>query len=164
MDDNTAIEVEHAGTDNEQLRVLGTHGISILDLRQAMVHHDTAGWSISGVHYSYLTNGDRYDPRTWHTRPARGKQSLRPSGDTPVAPNSDVFSSYANDNGHPYSFSGTARELTATAAQRTTTATTFESNPTFRVHFARTRQTHAWTTDGRTTASLTDLRIAIAPA
>ncbi|MFC6600379.1 cyanophycinase [Kitasatospora paranensis] len=163
LDEDTAIEVENAGTRRESLRVLGSHGVSVLDLRNARTRQRDAGWSIDNVRYSYLTDGDRYNPLTWHAEPATGKTVLRADSATPVPSNNDVFYSVDNPEGTPYSFSGTARALTATTAQRTATATTYESAPTFQVTFTKTGATRAWTTDGHTAASLTELTIAIAP-
>jgi cyanophycinase len=163
LDEDTAVEVEHAGTRRESVRVLGTHGVAVLDLRGARTHRRDTGWGIDNVRYSYLTDGDRYDPRTWRAEPAAGKSLLHATAATPVPANTDVFYSVDNPHGTPYSFSGTARALTATTAQRTATATTYESAPTFQVTFARTGATRAWTTDGHTAASLTELTIAIAP-
>ncbi|MFE2916780.1 cyanophycinase [Kitasatospora indigofera] len=163
LDEDTAVEVEHAGTRQETLRVLGTHGVAVLDLRRARARTGTTGWSVDHVRYSYLTDGDRYDPRTWQARPADGKSPLRPAGTAPVPANTDVFYSVDNPDGVPYSFSGTARALVATTAQRSATATTYESAPGFRVTLTRTGDTRAWTTDGRTAASLTQLDMAVAP-
>ncbi|OKI29344.1 hypothetical protein A6A07_23430 [Streptomyces sp. CB03911] len=163
LDEDTAVEVEHTGTRQETLRVLGTHGVSVLDLRRARTHAGPGGWSVENVRYSYLTDGDRYDPRTWQARPADGKSPLRPTGTAPVPANTDVFSSVDNPDGVPYSFSGTARALAATTAQRSATATTYESAPAFRVTFTKAGDTRAWTTDGRTAASLSQLDIAVAP-
>ncbi|MET9613800.1 cyanophycinase [Kitasatospora indigofera] len=163
LDEDTAVEVEHAGTRQETLRVLGTHGVAVLDLRRARTRTGTTGWSVDHVRYSYLTDGDRYDPRTWQARPADGKSPLRPTGTAPVPANTDIFSSVDNPDGVPYSFSGTARALVATTAQRSATATTYESAPAFRVTLTRTGDTRAWTTDGHTAASLTQLELAVAP-
>ncbi|MGW2401065.1 cyanophycinase [Kitasatospora sp. NPDC001664] len=164
LDEDTAIEVENPGTHAEAIRVLGTHGVSVLDLRHARAATGPGGWRISGVAYGYLTDGDAYDPRTRRTTPAPGKRPLAPTVSAPVPANGDVFSSEANSAGTPYSFSRTARALTATTAQRTATATTWEGDPQFRVTFTRTGATRAHTTDGTTTATLTDLRVDITPA
>jgi cyanophycinase len=44
------------------MRVVGTNGVSILDLRSAVV---SGAWSISGVRWSYLVDGDGYDADRW---------------------------------------------------------------------------------------------------
>ncbi|QKW23126.1 cyanophycinase [Kitasatospora sp. NA04385] len=164
LDEDTAIEVEHAGTRAETLRVLGTHGVSVFDLRSARTGTTGGHWTIDGVRYSYLTDGDRYDPRTRHTQPAAGKHPLTRPSATPVPPNRDAFYSLDDPDGVPYSFSGTARALTATTAQRTATASTFESAPAFEVLFRKRGDTRAWTADGTTAASFTDLEVGVRPA
>lgn len=163
LDENTAIEVEHAGTRRESLRVLGTHGVSVFDLRSARTATVAGRWTIDGVRYSYLTDGDRYDPRTWQVQAADGKSALHPTAATPVPANPDAFYSIDNPNGVPYSFSGTARALTATTAQRTATATTYETGPAFETTFRRRGDTRAFTTDNTVSASFTDLEVAVHP-
>ncbi|GAA1072879.1 cyanophycinase [Kitasatospora arboriphila] len=164
LDENTAVEVEHTGGRNESLRVLGTHGVSVFDLRRARTRTVAGRWSIEGVRYSYLTRGDRYRPRTWQVQPAAGRRPLTAATDAPVPADHDVFCSVDNPDGVPYGFSGTARALTATTAQRTATATTYETGPAFAVRFERRGDTRAWTDDGTTTASLADLTVGIGPA
>ncbi|MFJ4675874.1 cyanophycinase [Kitasatospora sp. NPDC088783] len=163
LDEDTAIEVEHAGTRDETLRVLGTHGVTVLDLRHARARTTGGRWSVDGVRYSYLTDGDRYAPRTWTVRPAPAKGRLRPAGTAPVPANHDAFYSIDDPDGTPYSLSGTARALTAQRTRRTATATTYETGPAFTVTLQRRPDTRAWTLDGATAASFTDLDLAIAP-
>ncbi|MFC8722825.1 cyanophycinase [Kitasatospora sp. NPDC057198] len=164
LDEDTAIEVEHAGTRGESIRVLGTHGVSVFDLRAARTGTAAGHWTIDGVRYSYLTDGDRYDPRTWHARAGAGKRPLTAPSDTPVPPNHDAFYSVDDPDGRPYSFSGTARALAATTAQRTATAGTFESAPAFEVLLRKRGDTRAWTADGTTADSFTDLEVGVHPA
>ncbi|MEV4561591.1 cyanophycinase [Kitasatospora sp. NPDC049285] len=164
LDENTAIEVEHAGRYGETMRVIGTHGVSVFDLRSARTGTAGGRWTIDGVRYSYLTDGDRYDVRTWHVQAAEGKHPFTRLADTSVPANHDAFYSADDPDGVPYSFSGTARALNATSAQRTASATTFETGPTFETVFRKRGDTHAWTVDGTTAASFTDLEIGIHPA
>ncbi|MFC6599718.1 cyanophycinase [Kitasatospora paranensis] len=163
MDEDTAVEVEHAGTRAESVRVLGSHGVGVLDLRHARSRTDPAGWSVTGVAYSYLTDGDGYDPRTWQVIPADGKRRLRPTGTEPVPTDHDAFYAVDDPDGVPYAFSGTARALAATRVQRTATADTYESAPAFRITFTKRGDFRAWTADGSTAASFADLDLAIAP-
>ncbi|MFD9130544.1 cyanophycinase [Kitasatospora sp. NPDC059571] len=164
MDENTAVEVEHAGTPREALRVLGTHGVSVFDLRHARTSVVNGRWNIDGVRYGYLTDGDRYDVRAWRVEPADGKHRFTPTASTPVPANHDAFYSLDNPDGIAYSFSGTARSLTSTTAQRTAVATTYETRPTFAVEFAKRGDTRAWTADGATTVSFANLEVRIGPA
>ncbi|MFJ9523048.1 cyanophycinase [Kitasatospora sp. NPDC101801] len=163
LDEDTALEVENAGTRHESLRVLGNHGVSVLDLRHARASTGPGGWSIRSVGYTHLTDGDQYDPRSRRTRPAPAKRPFEPVSTAPVPANNDIFSSAADPSGTPYSFSGTARALIATTAQRTATATTWETVPGFRVTFTENPSARAYTADGATPATLTGLNIAIDP-
>ncbi|MCX5409175.1 cyanophycinase [Streptomyces sp. NBC_00335] len=163
LEENTALVVDDPSTPRERLRVLGPQGVAILDLRQARTHKNPqAGWALTGARYTYLSNGDRYDPHRWHIQPASGKRPLIPLTASPIPANSDVFYSPANPAGVPYSFLNTARAL-ATTTQRTTTAGTFESGPRFTVTFTKQPGFTAWTSDGATAHTVTGLRIAVAP-
>ncbi|GJF31362.1 hypothetical protein KNE206_40620 [Kitasatospora sp. NE20-6] len=164
LDEDTAVEVEDVGSRRESLRVLGTHGVSVFDLRHARSRTVGGRWSIAGVGYSYLTDGDAYDTRTWRTRPGGGRTRLVPASSSAVPANHDVFFSVDNPDGVPYSFSGTARALVATTSRRTATATTYETGPAFAVRFEKTGDTRAWTADGTTAASFADLQVRIGPA
>ncbi|MFF9624715.1 cyanophycinase [Streptomyces griseosporeus] len=163
LEENTAVVVDHPGTAHEHLTVLGPNGVAVLDLREARAHTSAAGWALSGARYSYLTDGDRYDARTWRAFPAADKRRLVPTGADPVPAGSDVFHSAANPEGLAYAFRSTARALAETRAQDSATATTFESGPRFGVTFTKSARSAAWTRDGRTAQTLIGLRIAIAP-
>ncbi|TWH70411.1 cyanophycinase [Micromonospora olivasterospora] len=78
--EDTALVVTGAGTAGESLRVVGTTGVSVLDLRSARVGLAGGHWSIDGVRWSYLTDGDSYDPARW--RVAKG------AGSSPAVPRS----------------------------------------------------------------------------
>ncbi|MCJ0872685.1 cyanophycinase [Streptomyces sp. AP-93] len=163
LEENTALVVEDPGTPHERIRVLGPRGVAILDLRQARTGRGESGWSLTGAVYSYLTDGDRYDPNRWRHLPAAGKRPVIPTAASPVPANTDVFYSAANPAGVPYSFLNTARALAASAAQRTTKATSFESGPRFSVTLSKQSGFTAWTSDGSTAHTVTGLRIAVAP-
>jgi cyanophycinase len=163
LDENTAVEVDDDQTPEETLHVLGTHGVSVFDLRRAHVDAGPAGWSISGVDYSYLTDGDSYKPRSWQAVPAPGQQRLKPSLNTPVPADADVCYSSDDPAGHPYAFSGTARDLVATTAQTTATATTYETGPAFAVDFVKGPHLHVFTADGTTAATFSHLTLDIHP-
>ncbi|MGW0608340.1 cyanophycinase [Streptomyces sp. NPDC002640] len=175
LEENTALVVEHPGSARERVRVLGPRGVAVLDLRRARATEGaaeaggtagTAGaeagtWSVRGVRYTYLTDGDRYDPRRWLPLPAPGKRPLRPGSTAPVPANHDVFHSVANPDGVPYSFLNTARALAATRAQRTAEATTYEDGPRFTVTFDKAPGFTAWGTDPAAPRTLTGLGIRI---
>ncbi|WP_258049566.1 hypothetical protein [Streptomyces finlayi] len=161
LEENTALVVDHPGGARERLRVLGPRGVAVLDLRPGRAAHGAA-WSLSGVRYSYLTDGDRYEPRHWRTLPAAGKRPLTPHTATPVAANTDVFCSAANPAGVPYAFLRTARALAATSAQRSAEATTYEDGPRFTVTFSKPPAFTAWSDDGSTPQTLIGLDVGVA--
>ncbi|MGW1588005.1 cyanophycinase [Streptomyces sp. NPDC002386] len=163
LEENTALVVEHPGSPDETMRVVGPQGLAVFDLRHARVTRHDGGWSLTGAAYDYLTDGDRYEPRRWRVRPASDKKRLHPQDRTPVPANHDVFYSLANDNGVPYSFLGTARALAQSAGQRQATATTFESGPRFTVTFDKNRHFTPLTDDGRKADTLIGMTVSITP-
>lgn len=163
LEENTALVVDRPGTNREHVTVLGPNGVAVLDLRDARAHDSANGWSLRRARYSYLTDGDQYDARTWTPRVHPGKQPLVPAATTPVPANTDVFHSAANPDGTPYSFRTTARALASTRAQNSATATTFETGPRFTVTFTKARGFAAFTGDGAGAQTLIALRIDIAP-
>ncbi|WP_141208980.1 cyanophycinase [Streptomyces griseorubiginosus] len=163
LDENTAIVVDNPGTEQEQFSVMGPNGVAVLDLRDVRVGTSASGWTLRGARYTYLTDHDRYDAHTWQTRPSADKHRLLTTGTAPVPLNTDVFASGANPDATPYSFRTTARALSATRAQNTATATTFETDPGFDVTFTKPAHFTAWTSDGTTAQTLLGLRITIAP-
>nr|WSW70817.1 cyanophycinase [Streptomyces sp. NBC_00995] len=163
LEENTALVVERAGSRDESMRVVGPNGLAVFDLRHARAHEGASGWSLTGAGYSYLTDGDRYDPRQWRVRPARDKAPLLPRGQTAVPGNDDVFSSMGNPDGVPYSFLNTVRALAASAVQREATASTFESGPRFTVTFAKDRSFTALTDDGTEADTLIGMNVSVGP-
>ncbi|MFB6613261.1 cyanophycinase [Streptomyces sp. NPDC056367] len=161
LEENTALIVDNPGTPAETATVKGTRGLTVLDLRQARAHTTTGGWSLTGTRYTYLTDGDRYLPRTWQALPAPGKHPIISAGDAPVPPNTDVFYSRANSSGRPYSLLGTARALAASRTQRTATASTFESDPRYTVTLTRTQPATAWAHSSSDPTTLTSLALTI---
>lgn len=163
LEENTALVVEHPGSPDESMRVAGPQGLAVFDLRHARASGSPAGWSLRGATYSYLTDGDRYDPRRRQVLPASGKVRLRPRGHSTVPANGDVFYSLADDDGVPYSFLGTARALAESADQREATASTFESGPRFTVTFDKDRRFTPLTDDGRTADTLIGMTVSVSP-
>ncbi|MFF9056866.1 cyanophycinase [Streptomyces erythrochromogenes] len=164
LEENTALVIDRPGTPAETATVKGTQGLTVLDLRRARTRTTTAGWSLSGASYTYLTDGDRYFPQAWQALPAPGKHLLTATTGTPVPANTDVFHSPDNIGGRPYSLLGTAQALVATRTQRTATAHTFETGPRFTVTLTRTTQRRAWVGDSPSgPATIIGLTIAIAP-
>ncbi|MFD9722343.1 cyanophycinase [Streptomyces sp. NPDC059072] len=163
LEENTALIIDNPGTPAETATVKGTRGLTVLDLRRARAGTTTAGWSLSGARYTYLTDGDRYLPQTWRALPAPGKHPITPTGDTPVPANNDAFYSPANTSGRPYSLLSTARALAASRTQRTATASTFETDPRYTVTLTRTQPTTAWAHNSSDPTTLTSLALTITP-
>ncbi|MFF0853158.1 cyanophycinase [Streptomyces sp. NPDC003280] len=163
LEENTALVVEHPGSADESMRVVGPQGLAVFDLRHARAEQRGDGWSLTGATYDYLTDGDRYEPRHWRVRAASDKKRLRPHDRDAVPANDDVFHSPADDDGVPYSFLGTARALAQTAGQREATATTFESGPRFTVTFDKDRHFTPLTTDGTTADTLIGMTVSVSP-
>ncbi|MEU8842297.1 cyanophycinase [Streptomyces roseus] len=163
LDENTALVVDNPGTTAEKLTVRGSQGVTILDLRHAHPRTTPAGWSLTGARYSYLTDGDRYDTRTALPVPAPGKHPLIPTDRTPVPPNNDAFHSIDDPDGNPYSLRTTARALLSTRAQRTATATTWESTPGFIVTLGKKPWTMAWSREAATAETVLGASLDIAP-
>ncbi|MGW4271919.1 cyanophycinase [Streptomyces seoulensis] len=163
LEENTALVVEHPGSPDESMRVAGPQGLAVFDLRHARATRREGGWSLTGVTYDYLTDGDRYESCHWRVRPASGKKRLHPRDRTAVPANDDVFYSPADDDGVPYSFLGTARALARSAGQREAIATTFESGPRFAVAFGKGRHFTPLTDDGRTVDTFIGMTVSIVP-
>lgn len=128
LDPDTALEV-NGGT----LRVLGRHGVSVLDLRDAVTGVRRGQWSISGVRWSYLTAGVVYDPRTWIPRMPAGARPLTPAERAAASPVGDIFDSAA---AVPFDRKGfrlthAALDLAGAARSPTLLGTTYETNPVF---------------------------------
>lgn len=164
LEENTALVVEHVGSRNESMRVVGSQGLAVFDLRHARARDGASGWSMTGADYSYLTDGDRYDPRHWQVSPAAGKKPLHPREQAPVPGNDNVFYSLANGDGVPYSFLGTARALAKSAGQHEATASTFESEPRVTVTFSKDRRFTALTDDGTDADTLIGMSVSVDPA
>ncbi|MGS2619628.1 cyanophycinase [Micromonospora sp. LZ34] len=151
--EDTALVVTGAGTTGETARVVGTNGVSVLDLRAAQVGQVGGHWSISGVRWSYLTDGDSYDPGRWQVTKAATSAPLTPDDRAAGAPTADVFGSYA--------LLDTALDLADAGLTTATTGTTVEDAPPFVVGLTKESAFAAYTRDGSAAASFTDLTVSI---
>lgn len=86
--ENTALVADGAA-----MRVLGTNGVSLMDLSTASVLDAGGSWGITGVRWSYLVAGDRYDAAT--STVTTSKTPVTPQQRTALPPTTDVFGSYA---------------------------------------------------------------------
>ncbi|MER7892896.1 cyanophycinase [Micromonospora sp. NPDC094482] len=151
--EDTALIVTGAGTVNETARVVGSNGVSILDLRSAQVGQVAGHWSISGVRWSYLTDGDTYDPGQWQVTKGATNAPLVPDSRPAAPPTTDVFGAYA--------LRDAALDLADAGLSSTTAGTTAETAPPFVVDLAKDAAFRAYTVDGVTAVSFTDLTLSI---
>ncbi|WP_200210339.1 cyanophycinase [Micromonospora coerulea] len=121
--EDTALIVTGAGTADESARIVGTNGVSILDLRAAQVGQTGGYWSISRVRWSYLTDGDTYDPGRWQVGKSAASTPVVPAARTAAAPTADVFGSYA--------LRDAALDLAGASLSTSTTGTTAQTAPRF---------------------------------
>jgi cyanophycinase len=151
--ENTALIVTGAGTDGETMRVVGTDGVFILDLRSARVGQTAGYWSISGVRWSYLADGDSYDPGRWRVTKSAANSPVVPESRFAAPPTADVFGSYA--------LLVAALDLAVAGASASATGTTAETAPRFLMGLAKDAGFGAYTVDGSAAASFTDLTVSI---
>ncbi|MEW1587692.1 cyanophycinase, partial [Micromonospora vinacea] len=143
LDENTALEVTGVGTRHRSLRVLGTRGVSVLDLRRARVT-DAEIWGIEGVRWTRLTTGDRYRAERWQPVVAPGKQRVIAAADScPVVPSEDVF--------YNYELVGLAEGLIGNRGCESVSGTSYEKDPQFEARLTRGRDLAAWR-DGAVTS------------
>lgn len=165
LDPDTALQTTGDGT----LRVLGSHGVSVLDLRQARTAVRHGRWSISGVRWSYLTAGAVYDPRTWTTAIPPADRPLTPAGRTATSPVTDIFDSAAAEDGHGFRLTRAALDLAGAARSTTVLGTTYETGPVYTVALTKDTGFSAYGTaqlSGGTGAAIafTGLTVAMYPS
>jgi len=157
LDPDTALEV--TGT---SLRVLGRHGVSVLDLREAVPGVRDGHWSISGVRWSYLTRGAAYDPATWTCRMPPATPRLTPAGRSAASPVQDIFGSSAAGGGGGFRLTRAALDLAGAGASTTVLGLTYETNPVFAVALAKENTFTAWGEGAAT--GFTDLTVSMYPS
>jgi cyanophycinase len=149
--EDTALVVTGAGTAGESMRVIGTNGVSLLDLGASTVSEIGGYWAIAGVRWSYLTDGDGYAPAVGQI--TKASAPLVPDAHTAAPGPTSVFSSYAMLNA--------ALDLADAGLSTSTVGTTAETGPRFAVELTKGAGFSAYTVDGSTAASFSDLDVAI---
>ncbi|MFJ1755483.1 cyanophycinase [Kitasatospora sp. NPDC088134] len=142
IDEDTALVVTNPGTADETDSVVGTNGVSVLDLRGDTVGTRSGYWSVDGVKWSHLTSGDTYRPATWTATSA--KPAYAPATGTVGSRWSDVFSSPNSPTAHPYQLVKMAGELVAAGRSTTQYGISQESGPTFEADLTKAPSYRAW--------------------
>jgi cyanophycinase len=156
LDPDTALEV--TGT---TLRVLGRHGVSVLDLREATHTVRDGRWSISGVRWTYLTHGAVYDPATWTCRMPATTPRLTLADRIAASPVQDIFDSAAADR-KGFRLTRAALDLAGAGRSTTLVGLTYETDPVFTVALRKGNTFTAWG-NGAATA-FADLTVSMYPA
>lgn len=142
VDESTALVVEHAGTAATEMRVIGAHGVTVLDLSAATVGSGSP-WSITGVALTYLSRGDRYLPAAGTLVPPAWKTPLagREYYTSPLVPSNDIFSSpnnlFGGERKNPRELVQVASRLVDHQSASSTHGLTHETGPTFKVTLTR---------------------------
>jgi cyanophycinase len=156
LDPDTALEV--TGT---TLRVLGRHGVSVLDLREATPGVRDGRWSISGVRWTYLTDGAVYGPATWTSRMPATTPRLTLADRTAASPVEDIFDSAAADR-KGFRLTRAALDLAGAGRSTTLLGLTYETNPVFTVALRKGNAFTAW--GNGTATAFADLTVSMYPA
>jgi cyanophycinase len=127
LDPDTALEVTGGS-----LRVLGRHGVSVIDLRQATPGVWNGRWSISGVRWSYLTGGAHYQPGAWTYSLPADTRAVVPADRSAVSPVPDIFDSPAAGV-KGFTLTKAAIDLAQAGRSRTLLGMTYEKSPQFTV-------------------------------
>ncbi len=153
LDEDTALEVTGVGGSRPALRVLGSAGVHVFDLRSAAVSDGRDGWGIRGVRWTQLSSGDTYDAAQW--RLGTTKAPLSPaSGRCTTRESADVFAADVLPQ--------LAQALAERRDCRSTSGVTAEDDPRFRVELTRGPRFAAFRS--RTGTSLADVSVRIGPA
>lgn len=145
LDPDTALE-----SVGGSLRVLGRHGVSVLDLRHATPTLTGGHWAISGVRWTYLTRGSVYLPGTWAYRFPPGSRPLAPADQAVASPVPDIFDSPAAPGYTGTRFTLTRAAIGLAGARRSATliGTSYESDPRFAVELRKGPGFLACTSEG----------------
>ncbi|GER88060.1 hypothetical protein KDW_22220 [Dictyobacter vulcani] len=168
VDENTALVLTDADTSMAQIQVIGTGGVTIVDLSNA---HRGSGsdFTITGTQFTYLTRGDTYNLALKKATIAGWKTSLtgHEKYNRPMSPTDDIFSSPDNVNpsggrANPRKFTVVANNLFNSRAA-STYGLTYESGPTFKVTMTKTASSTGYrgTQNGKSYPSYVNLQVDI---
>jgi cyanophycinase len=131
LDPDTALEVT-----GSSLRVLGRHGVSVVDLRGARTGTRGGHWAISGVRWTYLTDGATYDPGTWTYRMPTGLARLASVDRVAAGPVEDIFDSAAAEH-KGFRLTRAALDLAGAARSSVLQGLSYETNPVYTVELRK---------------------------
>jgi cyanophycinase len=172
IDENTALVVTRADSEEVEMEVLGERGVWILDLaeayRRSEAHDETGAFlfdlpykAIFGVRASYLTRHDRYNPESKTVQVAPWKKPIASSDITrrDVRPSEDIFG--------PFAFLETARDLFQCRCS-IAVGRTRERDPSFEIRMTKDPALgpsayRGKDDDGRWHISLRNLTVAVYP-
>ena len=139
LDPDTALEVT-----GSSLRVLGRHGVSVLDLRQARTGMTRGHWAISGVRWTYLTDGASYDPAAWTYRMPATLARLAPVDRAAARTVEDIFDSPAAEHFDSapaehkgFRLTNAALDLAGAGRSSVLQGLSYETNPVFVVELRK---------------------------
>ena len=167
IDEDTALVVVNADTSSAQIQVLGTGGVTIVDLSNAS-RGTGSDFTLSGARFTYLTTGDTYNLSSKSASIASWKSSLagHEQYSTPMSPTDDIFSSPNNTDSsgnryNPLEFSIVANDL-FNSRSSSTYGLTYESGPTFKVTLTKSSSSgYKGTQSGTTYYSYINLKVDI---
>ena len=131
--------------------------MSVLDLRHAATGTRRGHWSITGVRWSYLTDGALYDARSWTSRMPPAARPLTPADRAAASPVADIFGSAAAGR-EGFRLTRAALDLAGAARSTTLLGTTRETDPLFVVALTKEAGFTAYGTShgtGRSTGAAT---------
>ncbi|KAL3878296.1 hypothetical protein ACJMK2_030661 [Sinanodonta woodiana] len=133
VDEDTALVVTHDGTNQASGKVIGSSGVTLLDISKA-TSTSSRYFSIRGVSASYLTNGDQINLHTRAITTAPNKTSL--AGHEMYAhalTSTDIFAHWDSDSDQKPEFVRVATSIYDNRNEQFTYGTTNETNPRFNV-------------------------------
>lgn len=143
IDEDTAL-IASGGS----LTVMGTNNVNVIDLKAASTG-SSSSWSINGVKWSLLSDGDKIDPVSGKVSSSRLARAVGESAAfSATLDSTDIFSSPDNTDSsgarrHPYEIVLVAQDMIK-AGYRTSLSETYETNPIYRVSLTKGSTFQKW--------------------
>ncbi|KAK3594653.1 hypothetical protein CHS0354_003576 [Potamilus streckersoni] len=133
VDEDTALVITNDGTNKATAKVIGSSGVTLLDISKAADEHSQY-FSIHGVSISYLTHGDQINLHTRAITIAPNKMLIAGHEMYDHALTStDIFAHWDSDSDKKPEFVRVATRIYDNRNEHVTHGTTNETNPTFKV-------------------------------